>query len=112
MLSQIVPIGWETDGALRLVGQFSNQGRLEVYHNKEWGTVCDDNWSQSNAEVVCRQLGYSNVAAALMIPLEMDASPTIPIDNHDFTQLDDIVKNIRCYMIRGIDFRELFPRKE
>ena len=34
---------------------------MEIFHNNEWGTVCDDIWNTNNVRVVCRELGYSNV---------------------------------------------------
>ena len=40
-------------------GNGPNVGRLEICINGDWGTVCDDMWSHTHAQVVCRQLGYS-----------------------------------------------------
>ena len=35
-----------------------NAGRLEVYHNNAWGTVCDDYFHDNNAQVACFMLGF------------------------------------------------------
>ena len=44
---------------LRLVGgQTAREGRLEVKYYGVWGTVCDDSFSDVDARVACRELGY------------------------------------------------------
>ena len=46
----------------RLVGgSQSNEGRVEIFYNNAWGSVCSYSWEWDirEANVVCKMLGYS-----------------------------------------------------
>uniref|UniRef100_H3CT07 SRCR domain-containing protein n=1 Tax=Tetraodon nigroviridis TaxID=99883 RepID=H3CT07_TETNG len=53
------------DGTIRLInGQNACQGRVEIYYQGNWGTVCDDDWVFNNAMVVCQQIGCGKAVYA------------------------------------------------
>ena len=68
--------------AVRLVGGSSyNEGRVEVNYNGEWGTVCDDGWDDTDASVVCRQLGYGSSGKAIGLAYFGEGSGPILLNN-------------------------------
>ena len=70
-------------GDVRILdGNASNEGRLEVCadlpgdgEGPVWGTVCDDYWTTRDANVACRQLGYTHAQSGAYALLQSHFGP-------------------------------------
>ena len=108
--------------AVRLVGGSSyNEGRVEIKYNSEWGTVCDDGWDDTDAGVVCRQLGFGSSGTSYSSAYFGQGSGSIWLDDIECTGNEttlarcshlglEITRNcshskdagVRCYGEQGI----------
>lgn len=43
-------------------GTSRNEGRVEIKYHGTWGTICDDDFNDDAAKIVCRELGYRGSA--------------------------------------------------
>ena len=47
------------EGSIHLAGGNNNtEGRIEICHNRIWGSICDHGWDTIDVEVLCYQLGF------------------------------------------------------
>ena len=54
---------------------------MEVVYNHRWGTVCDDGWDDTDAGVVCRQLGFGSSGIATESSIFGEGIGTIWLDS-------------------------------
>uniref|UniRef100_A0A8C4SAY1 Neurotrypsin n=1 Tax=Erpetoichthys calabaricus TaxID=27687 RepID=A0A8C4SAY1_ERPCA len=62
-------------------GESQKEGRVEVFQNGQWGTVCDDGWTDRDATVVCRQLGFEGLSKARSMAYFGEGQGPIHLDN-------------------------------
>lgn len=47
---------------MKLVGEKGNgEGLLQVCADEGWFSICDEGWTSSSGDVVCKQLGYAGI---------------------------------------------------
>lgn len=73
--------------SLRIIPYMGNpvQGRLEIFHDGIWGTICDDSWDDLDAQVACRQLGFSGG-----MDFECGISDCYSLDDSQQIWMDDV----------------------
>jgi len=80
---------------VRLVeGSSFNEGRIEVYYNGEWGTVCSNGWDDSDSSLVCAQLGFK-LSKTLKEP--MPGTGRVFLDNVICSSNDMVLANCGHY---------------
>ena len=67
---------------------------MEVYYNGEWGTVCDDRWDLTDAQVVCSELGYGYAAAVMHNAFYGQGSGQVLLNNVNCVGTEDMIT--RC----------------
>ena len=83
-------------GVLRLLGSSNyRNGRVEVFINSTWGTVCDDSWDGRDAQVVCRQLGFGSTGSSIQ-RFRPSAAERVPIWLDEMTCNGSEAKLIDC----------------
>lgn len=61
------------DGSLRVVGGNNDlQGRVEICYNEAWGTICDNQFDNVDASVICRQLGFSQNSKCITVDIAQE----------------------------------------
>ena len=87
MISNILDVRLQDGG-----GVTHHQGRVEVYYNGAWGTVCDNGWDLADASVVCRQLGFEGALKATKLTSFGEGAGKIWMSNVRCTGMESSLK--------------------
>ena len=55
------------------------EGRVEVYHDGKWGSICSNGWGFNEAMVACHQLGYARAIDAFEFAKFGEADPSVQV---------------------------------
>jgi hypothetical protein len=66
LISIINAIPDSQEGDIRLFGgRTENEGTVLIYHDGQWGSICDRGWDIRDANVACYQLGFQRALQSL-----------------------------------------------
>ena len=99
--------GAQNHGDLRLVQQDAKNaaftaGRLEIYINSTWGSICADNFDMHDADVACKQLGFSRavqVATSFHTPYGRGKEGPVWLDEVECRE-DSLLHILSCSHVR------------
>lgn len=66
-MHDVTPTKSSNSHIVRLVGGGKNYGKVEIYHDGEWGVVCNDGWDKRHGNKVCKMLGYSRASSVYSV---------------------------------------------
>ena len=106
-ISPLCPIG--QGQIVRLVNSNNNtvsqyEGRIEIFHNGTWGTICDHDWDQVDAQVACRMLGFSGALRAVDNAYYGRGTGRVWLDNVECTGTETSLLNCRHRHFGRVDY--------
>ena len=88
-------------GEVRLNGTSTLEGRVEICINNAWGTVCSNRFSSSDAQVICRNLGYPFIDS-YSIPLLESAQGSGPVFSDELECAGNEQSVLDCHHVIGV----------
>ncbi|XP_064617784.1 scavenger receptor cysteine-rich type 1 protein M160-like isoform X2 [Liolophura sinensis] len=79
--NNIVRLSCSEEPRFRLVGGDDTSGRLEVYHDNQWGTICGRHFGENEARAACKTLNFSSVVVQVFLRKSTNGTRRIWLDD-------------------------------